>query len=237
MVVRTVKMLGIASGWNRFHPPGVQGDSNPNGRPLRFLRILAVAGALALTGSACGAPDDGEALAVLWQAPDFELVDQTGDTLRTADLEGTAWVAHFFFTSCEGVCPLTTSRMAGLRDRLAADGRLGDEVRLVSVSVDPARDTVAAIRDYADRHGGSPPSEWAFLTGSPPDAVREMIETGFRVTATHDPTPADTVTNYQVGHSPRLQLVDAQGRVRATYDATEPDAMDRLRSDLEGLLP
>lgn len=194
-------------------------------------------GVLALLASACGAPGDGESLPVLWQAPDFALVDQTGDTLRTADLEGTAWIAHFFFTSCQGVCPLTTSRMAGLRDSLAADGRLGGEVRLVSISVDPARDTVAAIRDYADRFGGSPPSEWTFLTGSPPDAIRRTIEEGFRVTASHDPTSADTAANYQVGHSPRLQLVDPRGRVRATYDATEPDAIDRLRSDLEGLLP
>lgn len=192
---------------------------------------------LALLASACGTPGDGETLPVLWQAPDFALVDQTGDTLRTSELEGTAWVAHFFFTNCQGVCPLTTSRMAGLRDSLASDGRLGGEVRLVSISVDPARDTVAALREYATRHGGSPPSEWAFLTGSPPEAVRRTIEEGFRVTALHDPTTADTAANYQVGHSPRLQLVDLQGRVRATYDATEPDAMDLLRSDLGAVLP
>lgn len=70
---------------------------------------------LASLASACGGPDDREELPVLWEAPEFALVDQTGDTLRAGELEGTAWVAHFFFTNCEGVCPMTTARMKELR--------------------------------------------------------------------------------------------------------------------------
>ncbi|MFW6193250.1 MAG: SCO family protein [Gemmatimonadota bacterium] len=200
------------------------------------MRTLLVVGALALLGSACGEPGAGGRLPVLWEAPEFALVDQTGDSLRTAELEGTAWVAHFFFTGCEGVCPLTTARMATLRDSLEAEGLLGNGARLVSISVDPARDSVAALRAYARRFGASPPSEWAFLTGSPPESVRRMIQEGFRLTAHHEPAPGDSATNYQVSHSPRLQLVDPQGRVRASYDATEPASVDRLRSDLAALL-
>lgn len=193
--------------------------------------------ALWLLASACGGPPDGDGLPVLWEAPDFALVDQRGDTLRTADLQGTAWVAHFFFTSCEGVCPATTARMAGLRDSLAADGRLGNEVRLVSISVDPARDTVAALRAYAARFGGSPPSEWAFLTGASPEAVRRLLQEGFRVTAGPAPAEPDADAAYQVNHSPRLELIDPEGRIRATYDATDPGAIEQLRSDLGKVLP
>lgn len=200
------------------------------------LAVLLLAAAPAVLGSACGGQGGGEELPVLWEAPDFALVDQTGDTLRTADLEGTAWVAHFFFTSCEGVCPMTTSRMQGLRDSLSADGLLGREVRLVSISVDPARDTVAALREYAARFGGAPPSEWAFLTGSSPEAVHRLLQQGFKVTAS-PPSASDTATHYQVNHSPRLELVDPEGRVRGTYDATDPGAIDSLRADLEGILP
>lgn len=203
----------------------------------RRTRPPVVVGALALILSACGGAEDGGELPVLWPAPDFALVDQSGDTLRTAELEGTAWVAHFFFTSCEAVCPLTTARMRELRDGLAADGRLGEEVRLVSVSVDPARDTPPVLHEYAARHGGSPPSEWAFLTGSSPEAVRRLLQEGFKVAASRAPSAGDTAAGYQVDHSPRLELVDRRNRVRATYVATEPDALDRLRSDLESLLP
>lgn len=207
------------------------------GRPsLPAIAVPLLAACLALLGSACGGRASGEEPPVLWEAPDFRLVDQTGDTLRTADLEGTAWVAHFFFTSREGVCPMTTGRVAGLRDSLAADGLLGGKVRLVSLSVDPARDTIAALREYAARFGGAPPSEWAFLTGSSPEAVRRLLQDGFKVTAS-GPSASDTATNYQVNHSPRLELVDHEGRVRGTYDATEPGAIDSLRADLEAILP
>lgn len=192
---------------------------------------------LALFGLAAIGGDEGEDLQVLWEAPDFVLLDQTGDSLRSGELRGTAWVAHFFFTNCTGICPLTTARMGGLRDSLRADGLLGEQVRLVSISVDPARDTPPVLRDYAARFGGSPPSQWAFLTGSPPEAVRRMLQEGFKVTASLDPAMADTATGYQVDHSPRLELVDPEGRVRATYDATEPDAIERLLADLRALLP
>lgn len=193
-------------------------------------------GALTLLASACGAGGDGGELPVLWEAPDFALIDQTGDTLRSGDLEGTAWVAHFFFASCEGVCPATTGRMGALRDSLSAEGLLGKQVRLVSVSVDPARDTVPALRAYARRYGDPPPSEWAFLTGSPPDSVRRILEEGFKVTASPPPPGSDTAAGYQVNHSPRVEIVDPQGRVRATHDATEPGTVRAVLSDLRAFV-
>ena len=197
--------------------------------PIAAVLLLLLAGA-------CGGTGGDERLPTLFEAPDFALVDQTGDTLRSEELAGRAWVAHFFFTNCEGVCPLTTARMAALRDSLAADGHLGDGVRLVSISVDPARDSVAALRDYAARFGGSPPSEWAFLTGDSPGSVRRLLQDGFKVMAHAPPAAADTSGDYQVNHSPRLELVDPEGRVRGAYDATDADAIERLREDLATLL-
>lgn len=55
-------------------------------------------------------------LPVYWEAPEFTLLNQLGDTVVTADLRGTPWVASFVFTSCTDVCPLITRRMAVLRD-------------------------------------------------------------------------------------------------------------------------
>ena len=198
---------------------------------------LPLAGALlVLAAGACGGPGADERLPTLFEAPDFTLVDQTGDTLRSAELAGQAWVAHFFFTNCQGVCPVTTARVAELRDSLAADGVLGDGVRLVSISVDPARDSVAALHDYAARFGGSPPSEWAFLTGASSASIRRLLQDGFKVMAHASPPAADTSGDYQVNHSPRLEMVDREGRVRGVYDATDADAISRVLSDLEALL-
>lgn len=199
------------------------------------LSALAVAGVLA--GTWLLARPGGEVeLPVYFEAPDFALLDQSGDTLRSSDLRGKVWVASFIFTNCASVCPLITARMAELRDELAAEGLLGTEVRLMSISVDPARDTVGALADYADRFGGSPPSEWAFLTGSPPEAVRSLVQEGFKLTAVLPPAVAEAGGNYQVNHSPRIELVDREGRVRGAYEATDPEALERLRADLARLL-
>ena len=175
-------------------------------------------------------------LPVYWPAPAFALVNQAGDTVRLADLRGTVWLASFIFTHCTDFCPRVTHEMARLRDSLQAQGLLGREVRLVSFSVDPARDTPEVLRAYAAKVGGSPAPEWAFLTGSPPQPVLRMIEQGFHLTARLMPAgPADTIAGYQVMHAIRIALVDRHGRVRGTYQATEFEAMETLRADLRWL--
>lgn len=175
-------------------------------------------------------------LPIYWAAPAFALIDQEGDTVRSSDLDGAPWVASFIFTNCTDVCPLITTRMAALRDSLRAEEILGAGVRLVSFTVDPARDTPEALREYAARFGASPSEQWAFLTGTPPEAIRDMIQQGFHLTAIAVPEHAHAGGSYQVMHSPRVLLVGAEGRVRGLYDVTEPDAMQRLHRDLRRLL-
>lgn len=206
--------------------------------------------------AACGG---GQELPVLFDTPDFALTDQAGDTLRASDLEGQAWVVHPFFTSCRNVCPATTRRMAGLRDSLAGAGVLGEGIRLVSITVDPARDTTAALRRWAETHGGSPPGRWAFLRGEPPGDVRSLIQDGFHLSAMMPPsagssdgaaadpargTPAppaagadaDTAgAGYQVIHASQVLLVDGRGRVRGTYEILRPEAFRQLVADARRL--
>lgn len=176
-------------------------------------------------------------LPVYWAAPAFALVDQNGGTLRSANLRESVWLASFIFTHCTDFCPRVTQEMARLRDSLRAQRLLGRTVRLVSFSVDPARDTPDVLRAYAAKFGGSPASEWALLTGSPPERVLRMIEEGFHLTARLMPEgPADTPAGYQVMHSMRIALVDRRGRVRGMYQATETAALESLRADLRRLV-
>ena len=199
--------------------------------------VPAVIAAVGLAGLLRPDGNANEALATYWEAPPFVLVDQAGDTLHSDDLLGRSWVASFIFTHCAGVCPLITSRMAQLRDSLHARSWLGRDVRLVSFTVDPARDTPAVLRAYAQRFGGSPPEAWAFLTGSPPEAVRALIQEGFRLTAVAPNTAADapSTDEYQVNHSPRVVLVDARGVVRGIYQGTDPNTPSRILTDLTRL--
>lgn len=198
--------------------------------------IPAAATAVLLVACQACAPDGSADLPRLWQVPEFSLMDQTGDTLRAAELHGDVWAASFVFTNCSGICPTITAGMAGVRDSLAAEGLLGERVRLVSISTDPARDTVAALAAYADRFGGSPPARWAFLTGHPPNRVHGLIRDGFRLAVTVPDSASDPdVQGYQVGHSPRVMVVDREGWIRSTHNARTVGAFDSVLVDLRAL--
>lgn len=194
----------------------------------------------ALLPLACGRPaGTAEDLPVLWDAPDFALIDQAGDTVRTGHLRGQAWVVHPFFVNCRDVCPATTARMAALRDSLAADGSLGVGARLVSITVDPARDSTAALRRWAEEHGGSPPARWAFLGGIAPGEVRRLVQEGFRLAAMmpDDSMAGDPGSEYQVVHASRVVLVDGEGRIRGTYEILRPADFGALVEDVRRLIP
>lgn len=235
-------------------------DDRRSPRPLRLAALLLAVLLTVAAGWALFAPwwpgsrlaDDGggagpgrSGLPVYFAVPEFALVAQDGDTLRSNALEGTAWVASFIFTNCRSVCPLVTARMAELRDVLGAEGLLGNHVRLVSITVDPARDTPAVLREYASRYGGSPPEEWAFLTGEPPEGVRRLVQEGFRVSAMLPPggrlpggdRAGDTAGGYQVVHAPQVLLVDARRRVRSIHRPRDPQFVDRLMEEIRTLLP
>lgn len=225
----------------------LDGDAPRDGarqEPVRVTKrsgvpVALVAGTATITAAclllACGRRS--VELPVLWPAPEFALINQRGDTLRSADLEGSVWVASFVFTNCTGVCPTITAKMAQLRGTLDVGGPADSAVRLVSITVDPARDTPEVLSRYAERFGGSPPERWAFLTGSSPEDVRRLIQEGFRLGAVLDTTMAGHEhTNYQVQHTPRLALVDREGMVRGTYSAVEPAAYDQLLADVQTLV-
>jgi protein SCO1/2 len=192
--------------------------------------VAVVAGGLLVQR---GADNGGSGLPVYWDAPAFELVNQEGDTVRNGDLAGRVWIASFIFTNCRDICPVISARLAQVRNALAADGLLGGDVRLVSISVDPARDTPEVLLDYSKRFGGSTASDWAFLTGSPPEAVRAVIQEGFKVTALEP--MMDHGMPYQIDHSPRILVVDREGRVRGAHDVNEGDIVERLLSDAREL--
>ncbi|MGH7475700.1 MAG: SCO family protein [Longimicrobiales bacterium] len=205
-------------------------------KPSLIFAVVALAMLLGV-GLAVYAARRPPPLPVHWSVPQFTLIDQHGDTARSRDLAGTAWLVDFFFTNCTGVCPLLTARMAALRDTLAAEGLLPGRVRLVSITVDPDRDTPDALRAYAKPFGDPPPEQWAFLSGLPGDAIRELIQRGFHLTAV-DPgaTPDDPPQGYQIMHSPRILLVDGDSRVRGLYDGREADIVATITADVARLL-
>jgi protein SCO1/2 len=156
-----------------------------------------------------GEPSPASRLAVIDRAPDFALTTQAGERLALSDLKGKVLLVGFIFTTCSGSCPATTHRMAQVQERLQARG-LGKDgsVQLLSITLDPARDTPEKLREYMRLYDVDPAS-WNFLTG-PPDVVARVVAAWGMW--------ARPAANTQLDHPSRVFLVDRQGRIREIYN-------------------
>lgn len=160
-------------------------------------------------------------LPVLGAVPGFRFVDQDGRPFSRASLAGRPWVADFIFTRCPSVCPRMTRTLAELRPRL------GEQVELVSFSVDPDFDTPERLRRFAAAHGAEA-QRWHFLTG-PSTEVQKAVTDGFKIPVDRTGGEDDFLS---IVHGVHLVLVDGQGRIRGYYDSTDPDALERLVRDV-----
>ena len=150
--------------------------------------------------------------------------------MTLAELGGEIWIANFIYTNCPDTCPIQSARMKALQDEFSGEA----DFRLVSITVDPDRDTPEVLEAYAESFGADP-ERWFFLTGAK-EVIHRFAQEGFRLAAseiTHEHKPASGATHT---HSPRFVLIDRDAQIRGYYTSTDPDALGRLRQDLRTLL-
>jgi protein SCO1/2 len=113
---------------------------------------------------------------------DLELIDQDGRVHRFYSdlLKDKKVVITFGFVSCKSSCPMVTQNLIKVRQRLAAESK--EEVRFLTITVDPVQDTPAVLKSYADRFKTGP--NWFLLTGKP-----ENIQEISKRMGSHAPTP------------------------------------------------
>ncbi len=207
-------------------------QNNPGGRSERLVWV-ALAGfiaAIVLFGIFSLAPGNrrGEEFPVVSTIPEFSLVEASGRTVTRADLLGDVWVADFIFTSCAGICPVLSSRMAEVQKALV---ERDVEARLISISVDPARDTPEVMEKYARRFGADP-ERWWFLTGER-DELYDLIKSGFLLSvADRTQEEADADGGELITHSDRFVLVDREARIRGYYHGSDREAISDLIEDV-----
>jgi protein SCO1/2 len=171
-----------------------------------------------------------EGLKEFGAVPQFSLTERDGRRVTLWDLKGKVWIVNFIYTNCPDTCPIQSAQMKQLQDELRSE----EDLRLVSITVDPERDTVEVLREYADRFNADP-SKWLFLTGEEKE-IHELAQKGFQLGAAeipHDKRPASGATHT---HSPRFVVVDRETRIRGYYVSIDSEAMKRLRRDLQTLL-
>jgi protein SCO1/2 len=114
------------------------------------------------------APRDETPTPVRLALPDTPLLDQDGRKLRLRSdvLAGRVVVVDFIYTTCTTICPIFTATMGHVQERLSDVA--GHDVQLITVTVDPVRDTPRRLKDYAAKHDAKLEG-WSFLTGSKQD--------------------------------------------------------------------
>ena len=240
----------------------------PLARPLMLwvFALLLTAGVLALgwtwyfwQSRSQAKPSTLEGLQVFYVLPEFSLTDKHNTTITRADLAGKVWVANFIYTHCTDTCPLQSARMADLQKQFPSP-----DLRFVSISVDPERDTPAVLTEYARRFGAD--DRWWFLTGEKVP-IYHLVQAGFHLSV-EDPSDTAAPTPRKVSqrgapilgqlagwfvspalahtssefleppflHSSWFVLGDREARIRGYYRTEDEVSLRQLQKDLRTLL-
>jgi protein SCO1 len=147
---------------------------------------------------------------------ELSLIDQDGRTLTLADLRGRVLVAAMIYTSCTAVCPRVTEDMKGVEKQLSVRDRT--DVGFVLFSLDPGRDTPAALRRFAVAHALDL-SRWRLFASSE-DGVRDLAAVLGVKYKTED--------NGEIAHSAMIFIIDRDGVVRHRQEGLNPESRELI---------
>lgn len=146
-------------------------------------------------------------LSVIAPAPEFTLLDTSGTPVRLSDYRGRVVLLAFVFTTCPGVCPMISKQMAALQDGLKQEKLFGTKAYLLSVTVDPDKDTAEVLARYAKIFGADP-TGWRFL--------RETPRKTQPVLKAYDEW-TKLLPKGELDHPARVYLIDRHGNIREIY--------------------
>ncbi len=136
-------------------------------------------------------------------ATDFSLPDFNGQVRHLSDFKGKVVLLFFGYTQCPDVCPTTMSELATVMHEL---GALSDQVQVVFVSLDPARDTPHILAQYV------PAFDKRFLGLVGSEAETKKMADDFKIF--YEKVPGKTPGSYTLDHSAGSYVFDKQGHIR-----------------------
>ncbi len=154
----------------------------------------------------------------------FSLTGDDGRPTSAQAFHGQTVLLYFGYTHCPDVCPETMARLMQVIGKLGPDAQ---KVRILFVTVDPARDTARALHDYV---GAFDAEHARGLTGT--DGQIESLAQRYRVA--YQMEKRDPNGNYEVTHSSAVYVFDAQGRARLI--ATDQDSPDAIAHDVRRVI-
>ena len=152
---------------------------------------------------------------------DFKLTNQNGKEITQANYKDKIYVADFFFTTCQDICPVMTKNMYQLQEELKND----NEVLLLSHTVIPEVDTVEQLKEYAIENNVDD-SKWNLLTGDKKQ-IYELARKSYL--AVED----SNFNEFDMIHTENFMLIDKEKQIRGFYDGTNSEEINRLLKDIE----
>ena len=152
---------------------------------------------------------------------DFSLTNQNGETVTQSKYDNKIYVADFFFTTCQSICPIMTKNMKDIQDKLIKDS----EVLLLSHTVFPEIDSVEVLKKYAVENQVID-SKWDLVTGDKKE-IYDLARKSYL--AAKD----NSFGEYEMIHTENFVLIDKKKQIRGFYDGTNTEEIDRLYKDIK----
>ncbi|WP_336636452.1 SCO family protein [Lysinibacillus fusiformis] len=163
------------------------------------------------------------------EIPDFEHVNQRGETVSLESLKGKPWIGMYIFTNCVSICPPMSLNMAQVQEKLQKKGV--DDYNIVAFSVDPDVDTPEVLANYISKYNVPDDSKWNLLTGYSQKYIEQFAVKNTKILVKNDPN------SDQVIHGNQFFLVDKDGTIVKMYNGfaekIEDVPIDIIASDIE----
>lgn len=155
---------------------------------------------------------------------DFSLTNQNGEIITQENYKDKIYVADFFFTTCQTICPVMTKNMEQIQKEIIID----NDVMLLSHSVTPKIDSVAQLKKYA-KEKGVIDSKWNLVTGDKKQ-IYELARKSYLAVKTDG-----NGDEYDMIHTENFMLIDKKRQIRGFYDGTKPEDIERILEDIKTL--
>ncbi|WP_417856024.1 SCO family protein [Xanthomarina gelatinilytica] len=155
---------------------------------------------------------------------EFSLTNQNGETITQDTYKDKIYVADFFFTTCQTICPIMTDHMAQIQKEIIND----PDVMLLSHTVTPEIDSVAQLKKYALKKGVND-AKWNLVTGDKKQ-IYQLARKSYLAVKTDGNGDI-----YDMIHTENFMLIDKKRQIRGYYDGTNPEDIKRLIADIETL--
>ena len=152
---------------------------------------------------------------------DFKLTNQNGKEITQANYKDKIYIADFFFTTCQDICPVMTKNMYQIQEELKND----NQILLLSHTVIPEVDTVEQLKEYAIENNVDD-SKWNLVTGDKKQIYELARKSSLAVEDTE-------YGEFDMIHTENFMLIDKERQIRGFYDGTNSKEINRLLKDIE----